>query len=238
MEYTIFIICSFFAAFVATIAGFGSSTLLIPAALYFMDFQTAVFIVACFHLFNNLFKVKLFANGIDFKIAREFGLMSIIFAFIGARCINYFPTENLKVSIAIFIIAFSFYSLFNPSFTIKANFNNSLLGGILSGFLAGLIGLGGAIRTAFLIHYGMKKEVYIATAALIALLVDFTRIPTYILQGSVQSPQHYVLLPILIISAFLGVKLGKKYIDKIDQGLFKKLVFSGLILLGLSIIFT
>ena len=59
VENIIFLIASFVAAIVATLAGFGSSTLLVPVALMFMDVGTAVFLVACFHLFNNIFKVKI-----------------------------------------------------------------------------------------------------------------------------------------------------------------------------------
>ena len=58
-ENLIFIIVSFFVAVIATLAGFGSSTLMVPIAVIFMDIKTAVFIVACFHLFNNSFKIKM-----------------------------------------------------------------------------------------------------------------------------------------------------------------------------------
>lgn len=74
IENILFLIASFFAAIIATLAGFGSSTLLIPVAIMFMDAKTAVFIVACFHLFNNTFKIKAFWNKIDFKTFMLFGI--------------------------------------------------------------------------------------------------------------------------------------------------------------------
>ena len=68
MEYSIFLLSAYVAAVVATVAGFGSSTILIPVAMFFMDLKAAVFLVACFHLLNNLFKIRLFFKKIDFII--------------------------------------------------------------------------------------------------------------------------------------------------------------------------
>jgi len=54
IEHGLFLLAAYVAAVIATVAGFGSSTILIPVAIFFMDLKTAVFLVACFHLFNNL----------------------------------------------------------------------------------------------------------------------------------------------------------------------------------------
>ncbi len=81
-EHGIFLFSSYVATIIATVAGFGSSTVLIPVAIFFMDLKAAVFFVACFHLFNNLFKVRLFFANIDFKLFWMFGVPSIIFAFL------------------------------------------------------------------------------------------------------------------------------------------------------------
>ena len=42
-------------------------------------------------------------------------------------------------------------------------------GGLLSGFLGGLSGHQGALRSAFLIKCGLSKEVFIASGVVIAL---------------------------------------------------------------------
>jgi hypothetical protein len=43
-----------------TIAGFGSSTIFLPLALFFVDFQTALILVAISHLFGNLGRINFF----------------------------------------------------------------------------------------------------------------------------------------------------------------------------------
>jgi len=133
-EMAFFLVAAYFAAVFATVAGFGSSTLLVPVALFFMDIKTAVFVVACFHLFNNLFKVRLFFHNIDYKLFVSFGISSIIFAFLGARCISVIPVDVLKSVLGIFLIGFSLYSILNKSFVIKNTSVVNLLGGSISGF--------------------------------------------------------------------------------------------------------
>jgi len=68
IENVFFLSAAYIAAIIATVAGFGSSTVLIPVAMFYMDLKTAIFFVACFHLFSNLFKVRLFFTKIDFKL--------------------------------------------------------------------------------------------------------------------------------------------------------------------------
>lgn len=237
IENILFLIASFFAAIIATLAGFGSSALLIPVAIMFMDAKTAVFIVACFHLFNNSFKIKAFWNKIDFKTFILFGIPSIVCAFIGAMLITFMPVDNIRKFIAIFLIVFSIYSLLKPNFALKATKVNAILGGGLSGLLAGLIGLGGAIRSTFLITFNLSKEAYIGTSAMIAFVIDLTRIPTYLFTKIVQDNTYYFLLPFLLVSAYFGVKTGKVLLGKINKKIFRKLVLIALLLVGIKLLF-
>jgi hypothetical protein len=238
IEWGLFLFAAYIAAIIATVAGFGSSMILIPVAMFFMDLKTAVFFIACFHLFSNLFKVRLFFTTIDFKIFWLFGIPSIIFAFLGARFITILPIELLVRILAVFLISFSCVTFINPHIKIKQNSFNALLGGGLSGFLAGLIGMGGAVRSMFLVTFNLPKEIYVATGALIAFVIDLTRIPTYLWTGVVSDRSYYVLLPILVIIAYLGVRTGKCLLGKIDQEFFRKIVLGALFLVGIKMLFT
>jgi len=237
-ESILFIVASYFAAVIATLAGFGSSTLLVPVAAMFMDLKTGIFLVACFHLFNNTFKIKAFWNKIDFKIFLLFGIPSIIFAFLGATLISTLPVERIRKALAIFLIIFALYSLIKPRFSLKKTNASAIFGGSLSGFLAGLIGLGGAIRAMFLVSFNLSKEVYVATSAMVAFVIDLTRIPTYLLTNVVQNTSCYILLPFLLVSAYLGVKTGKILLGKVSQEAFKKIVSIALFLVGLKLLFS
>ncbi len=209
IEHGLFLLAAYVAAVIATVAGFGSSTILIPVAMFFMDLKMAVFLVACFHLFNNVFKIRLFFKKIDFKLFWLFGIPSIIFVFLGAQCIMILLVEFLKRIVAIFLILFTGISFLKPRIKTGQNPVNAVFGGGLSGFLAGLIGMGGAIRSMFLLTFNLPKEIYVGTAAMIAFVIDITRIPTYLWIGVVRNHVYYSLLPLLIVIAYFGVRTGK-----------------------------
>ena len=50
-SFLIFLAAAFLAEIVATVAGFGSSTILVPIATAFFDIKTAIALVGLFHLF-------------------------------------------------------------------------------------------------------------------------------------------------------------------------------------------
>ena len=233
----VFVIASYGAAAAATVAGFGSSALLIPVALLFMDIKTAVFVVAVFHLFNNAFKIRLFRKSIDFKIFLLFGMPSILMAFTGAVLISSSPLEAVKIILGLFMMVYAVYSFIKPDFGLKKSNPTAVIGGSLSGFLAGFIGLGGATRGVFLTAFNLPKEIYVATSAMIALVIDVTRIPTYLITKTVQDPSYYVLLPFLCVMAYFGVKTGKVLLQKINQDTFRRIVSGALFAVGLKILF-
>jgi len=236
-EDVIFLLASFLAAIGATLAGFGSSMLLIPVAVSFFDLKMAVFLVACFHLFNNLFKIRIFWRKIDFKTFLLFGIPSIVFALIGAMFITVIPLDGVKIILGVFLIGYAFFTLFKSTFSVRENKAHAFLGGSLSGFLAGLIGMGGAIRSSFLVAFNLPKEVYVGTSAMIAVVIDLTRIPTYLFTRAVEWNPDFMLIPLLVLSAYLGVRVGKILLAKINQETFRRIVSVALLLAGLKIIF-
>lgn len=236
MAELLFFISAFIAEVIGTIAGFGSSTIFLPLALFFVDFKTALILVAFFHIFGNIGRVTFFRHGLDKKLILIFGVPSVILTILGAILVNYTPQYILKLVLGIFLFIFSISSFVNPDFGFKPSKRNAIIGGGLSGFLAGLIGTGGALRGAFLTAFKSKKEIYIATAAAIALAVDITRIPIYFGSGFLDS-QFYIYIPFLFVIAIAGSYAGKKIVDRIPQSSFRKLVLTLIAIISLKLIY-
>ena len=91
------------------------------------------------------------------------------------------------------------------------------------------------MRGAFLTAFGLHKEQYIATAALIALAVDITRIPVYLNKGFLVS-QFYWFIPVLLVIALIGSFTGKQIIKRIPQKMFRKLVLVAICIVGFRFI--
>lgn len=232
----LFFVSALFSEITGTTLGFGSSTVFLPLALLFFDFRTALILVAFMHIFGNFGRVSFFKSGLDKNLIIRFGIPSVIFTLIGALLVSFLSQNLLKGILGIFLAGFASYSLWRENFIIKASTFNAIIGGGLSGFLAGLIGTGGALRGAFLTGFGLTKEKYIATAAAVALAVDITRIPIYLSQGFLNK-QYYWYIPILLVTALTGSFIGKQLVERFSYKVFRKIVLLAILLAGVKFIF-
>ena len=232
----LFFIIAFLTIVIGTVAGFGTSTIFLPIALLFVDFKTALVLVAISHISGNIGATTFFRHGLDKRLILLFGVPSIILTVLGAYLVVYIPQNTLEIILGIFLLLFSVYSLLKPDFKVKAAKMNTIIGGSLSGFLQGLVGIGGPLRGAFLISYNLDKFRYIATLAAIAVIIDATRIPIYFANNLLE-PQFYWYIPILAVIGIIGSYTGKRIVNKIPQNIFKKVVLVGIALASVLLIY-
>ena len=232
----LFILLALIAEILGTIGGFGSSLFFIPIAGFFLDFHTVLGITGLFHVSSNLSKIALFRKGIDKKLIIYLGVPAVIFVIIGAYFSNKVQSEYLEIGLSIFLIFTSLVFLIFKTFSIKPSIKNSVIGGVLSGGVAGILGTGGAIRGITLSAFNLTPAVFIATSAVIDLGVDASRSVVYILNGYVHQHDLY-LIPFLIGASFVGTYIGKKILTKVSDKRFKSMVLVLVLLTGLSTIF-
>ena len=232
----LFLPIAFISEVIGTIAGFGSSTIALPLSLFIFDFHTALVLVAFLHIFGNISRIGFFRHGLDKRLLLQFGLPSIVLTLIGALLVQRVSQDLLQMILGLFLIMYTFWS-WSGKFRIQPSITTSAIGGGLSGFFAGLIGTGGALRSAFLTAFGLSKEKYIATAAAIALAVDITRLPIYLKDGFLQ-PQFYWMLPVLLVIALGGSFVGKQITNKISQPVFRRIVLIAIFIIGIKFFLT
>jgi uncharacterized membrane protein YfcA len=136
----------------------------------------------------------------------------------------------------VFLAGYSIFLIFQSKFRVHAGLGTALSGGALSGFFAGMFGIGGAIRSMFLSAFDLPKAVYIATAGAIGLMVDATRIITYFTGGVTLAKELWWGLLVFIPVSFLGANIAKKIVDKIPQEKFRKVMAVFLFAIGLRLI--
>lgn len=245
MEYFSIIIISLIASALTFFSGFGLGTILTPVFIFFFDAEIAIAMTAVVHFLNNLFKLTLVGRHAALQVVLRFGIPGMIGAFVGAKLLAHlsiaalrwailgFETDLLKMVIGTLIISFSVLEL-SPKLNSKA-FEKKwfLLGGLISGFFGGLSGHQGALRSAFLLRFGLAKEVFIATGITIACLVDFTRIFTYAQNFKLelfQTNTSYIAAG--TISAFVGALIGKQLLKKITINFLQKIVGIFMLIVG------
>lgn len=229
LSYSLFFVLALIAEIIGTISGFGSSILFVPIASLFFDFKLVLAITAIFHVFSNLSKIVLFRHGIDRNCALKLGIPAVVFVMIGALLTNYIPQKQTEWLMNGLLIILATFLIVKRDTTLKQNDRNLFIGGSTSGFLAGLIGTGGAIRGLTLMAFNLEKNVFIATSALIDLGVDSSRAFIYIYNGYFQST-YLTFIPLLILISIAGSWVGKWILAYVSRDVFRYLVLGIIIL--------
>ncbi|RXA17810.1 sulfite exporter TauE/SafE family protein [Methanosarcina sp. MSH10X1] len=224
------------ASLIGTLAGFGISTIMIPILLVFLPLPQTLLLVAIIHWFNDIWKIILFREGIKWKLFLAFGLPGIFTSFLGSSLSLRIPREILSRALGLFLIAYVLFILFNRTFKLSQKLSVAVSGGALTGFFAGIFGIGGEINAVALSAFNLEKAVYVATAGAISFMIDSTRIATYVTGGVRLDPALLSGFLIFVPASLIGALLGKKGVEKIPQEKFRNFVAIFIFLLGLKLV--
>lgn len=249
----IIIIClaAFLTSVLTFFSGFGLGTILMPVFALFFPIDIAIALTGVVHFANNLFKMALVGKMADKQVLIRFGIPAIAASFLGAWLLikitvlptifryelwgKEFEVTPVKLIIAILLLFFSMFE-FLPRFQkIQFSGNKLIAGGVLSGFFGGLVGIQGALRSAFLIKSGLSKEAYIATGVIIASLVDFSRLSVYASRFTSSNLHENLTLLISATSAAIaGAFIGNKLLKKITLHSVQVVVTIMLVLISIA----
>lgn len=160
------------------------------------------------------------------------GIPSICLVILGASIGTRIEFKFTELILGAFLIGFSLFFFFQPAVRLSPSAFTAIAGGI-AGFLAGLIGTGGAIRGLVLAAFDLEKGVFVATSAAIDSGVDFSRMIIYLRNNYLKPGSHWYV-PGLLAVAFAGSFVGKVALDKIEQKSFPKIVLALIFLIGLA----
>lgn len=257
MEIILISFVALFASLMTFFSGFGLGTILTPFLILFFPTEVAIALTGIVHLLNNFFKIGLVGKSINWEIGLKFGLVAIIGAYLGAELLTYlsgdvvlytysiqskeFNITLIKLIIALLMIGFALFEIIPQLKNIQFDRNKIYVGGIISGFFGGLSGNQGALRSAFLIRFGLTKEAFIATGILIACFIDVTRLSMYFSRlSSINIEENLIMLISAVLSAFLGAYLGSKLLKKVTlefvQWTVSIMIFTLAICLGIGIL--
>lgn len=241
MDFLLIGTVAFLASGLTFFSGFGLGTLLLPAFALFFSTPIALAATGVVHLLNNLFKGTLVRKMVDWPTVLKFGLPAIPAAIFGAFILTYIDARSASVVIGVILIIFAILE-FQPWFQ-KVTFPNKFisLGGIATGFMGGISGQQGALRSMFLLKSGFSPQQYISTGVFIAVLIDLARLPTYALglqntSGSIGN-HGILLIGFGTLCAFAGAWIGAKYMKKTTIGFIRYFVAIAMCTIGIALIF-
>lgn len=236
MELILFFLLTLLSEILGTVGGFGSSVFFVSLGQFFYSFQIVLALTGILHVFSNTSKIYLFRKSIDWKLVLSIGISSIIFAIAGALLTKIVSFTYAKLLLGIFLITLSLIMFIRPKSKIDPTLKNSISGGAISGFLAGFIGTGGAIRGVVLAAFNLEKNLFVGTSAAIDFGVDLSRLIIYLDNGFFDNAYLWSI-PALIVGAFLGSYIGQIILNKISQENFKKIILGLILAIGISLVF-
>lgn len=256
MELLTVAVVALLASLLTFVSGFGLGTLLMPAMALFMPVEAAVALTAVVHLSANLLKVALVGREADRQVLARFGVAALAGAvlggwtltLLGARdraesLVGYelaghrFTTTPVAIGVGAVMIAFAVIEMTPLLSRWRPSPRWQPLGGLLSGFLGGLSGHQGAVRSAFL--SGMDDKLtavgFAATGAVLACVVDLARLAMYGSEWQAWSAGRLPMLAAGGSAALLGTWLGARLIQKVTLPFVQRVVAIGLVFLGLGL---
>lgn len=244
---------AFLASALTLYSGFGLGTLLLPAFAIFFPVPVAVAATAVVHLLNNVFKGSLLARRADWRIVARFGVPAVPAAIAGAWLLGYlgdtprifewsafgrgFGPTAAGLTIGALMIVFAALELWPRFQKLAAPRRLMPVGGLVTGFFGGLTGQQGAFRSVFLLKSGLEPSRFIATGAMIAVLVDLSRIPAYVASIGTAgiAGEDGRLVAFATLCALAGAYIATRYITRATIGLVRTAVAGLMFLIGAAL---
>jgi uncharacterized membrane protein YfcA len=233
----IVVVAAFAAGAIASVSGFGIGSILTPILVLMIDTRVAIAAVTIPHLLGSGVRLVLLRVAPDWSVVWTFGMASAGGALLGAVIQPLVASQALALLLGVVLVVVAISELAGLMSRVRFEGPAAVGAGMMSGLLGGLVGNQGGVRSAALLGFNLeKKEVFVATATFVALMIDVVRLPIYLGYYA----EHLSPLRTLIVLAsgavLLGTFVGNRLLRDMPDSLFRPIVALILALLGASMI--
>jgi uncharacterized protein len=226
------IVASIVAGLIAAVSGFGIGSLLTPVLAFHFDTRLAIAAVSIPHLVGTLQRFWTMRSNIDQKLLVEFGLASAIGGLTGALLHSRMNNRALNVIFGCLLLFTAVAELTGWMRRVNWGRGFGAVAGAISGFLGGLVGNQGSIRTAGLLAYEVSPAAFVATATTVALIVDGARMPVYLYSQGSQVLALWPILTVATVSVVIGTAIGTRILPTLKKTTFRRSIAILLSVLG------
>lgn len=230
------IIIIFFAGMIQGITSFGFSLLAVPLLSMFIPFKIVVPMLIIYSLFLNSIILYNVRKHVNLKKIYILVIAGIVGTFFGTYALESLDESILKIVVGVIITLSAIAFIKGYKMPVKNEKLSYLPVGLLSGLLNGSASLSGPPIILFLKNQGAEKQIFRASLTSYFWALNISTIPIQMARGLIdKNVMTYTvyLLPGLVIGVLVGIKLG----DRVDEEFFKKLTLGLILFMGvLSII--
>ena len=229
----VILVASVSAGAIASVAGFGIGSLLTPIFALQAGAKTAVAAVSVAHLAGTAIRCWALRAHIDGTVLWRFGLASAVGGLSGALLNASVSSPALALVLGAILVFAGVSQVTGLSARWRFHGPFIWLAGVASGFFGGLVGNQGGIRSAAMLGLDLSKEQFVATATAIALCVDATRMPVYIVAERQQVAAIWPLVLIATLGVVAGTIVGGRVMARVPEWRFRQVVGVLVALLGI-----
>jgi len=204
-------------------AGFGFSAIVVAGASLFLPTREVVPLVLLLEIVASLQMATQIWRHVNWRMVLSILAASVLFIPLGQYVLLWVKVEPMRIIAAVLMLAAVVLTATGRSFPVKSGPKGWFLIGTVSGFMNGLLAMGGMWAMIFLLGSGIK--VATVRASLVALF--FTTDSYAALTGSAQGLINSTILVRFIWALpalFLGVWIGSRKFESSNEKTYKKVV--------------
>jgi uncharacterized membrane protein YfcA len=230
------VLVSVVAGAIGSVTGFGIGSLLTPLLAMDVGTRLAVAAVSVPHVIGTAMRFALLGGKIDRRVFWNFGLTCAVGGLAGALLQGYAANRALMVIFGGLLIFAGLSELAGWASRMRFEGAAGWLAGLASGFLGGLVGNQGGIRSAALLGFNLPKHELIGTATAIALMVDGARLPIYLATQFEDMRTLGVWVALATAGVVAGTLVGHRLLTRIPERIFRSVLAVTLLALGSAMV--
>lgn len=202
-----------------------------------VDTRLAVAAVSIPHLIGTSLRFALMHGGVDRRVLWSFGITSAAGGLAGALLYGAASSRWLTLLFGVLLLFAAVSEITGLARRMRFRGWVAWVAGALSGMLGGLVGNQGGIRSAALIGFDLRKELFVGTATAIALFVDGARVPIYLYTQHDEMQAHLTWIVLAMAGVVTGTIIGSRALGRIPEVWFRRVLALLLAVLGVAMLF-
>ena len=221
------------------VVGLGLPIITLGILLNFLPPLTVLGLLVAPILITNLWQA-LRAGNLLLPLSRFWPMivMALIFLFIGAELIVAMDTAVLFGILGVFVVLFSASNLIKPPVhPLKPETEKwaGPLAGAMGGLLGGFSTIWGPPMMMYLMMLKLDKDTWVRTVGMVWFAGSVPLAIAY-WQNGVLNPDNFWLSAYACVPSMIGIRIGEKLRDRINQEMFRKALLVILFIIGLNLI--
>lgn len=225
-------------AFIQRVSGFGQGIFVMLFLPHFLPSHTAsAAISGLFSCITNSYNAWKYKKQIAFRIILPPLAAGFVTIPIAVHYSVKISGQVFHMVLGVVLICLSIYFLlFSKRMKIRPTVPGGLFAGALGGTLSGLFSTGGPPIVLYLTQATEGKLIYFASIQFYFCMTGLYSTAVRIVNG-VLTAELMVYAAIGLVGCMIGDTFGKKVFDKIDAEMLKKIIYIGMIISGILMIF-